>query len=97
MDPDFYPETPGLDDKAKETLRKDFVKKNCLLIHHETGSGRSLLCQTRDSAMQTKLLAVLNENVASIANNCEFLARHVRFEREKIKRFMMKVKKAGLA
>ena len=80
-------------DEAMDQKKQDWVKSNCIVIHHDTGTGRSLLCQDK-GILAEKIYQFLEQDVRSISKNCEFLARHLRFERTKIQRFLEKAKKA---
>lgn len=70
-----------------------WCKENCVVVHHESGSGRTLLCQSGSPELANLVNGFLSEDVKAIAQNCEFLARHLRFEREKIARFIAEAQK----
>jgi len=84
------------DEEAEEdqdTAKEGWVKENCVVIHHDSGTGRTLLCQNK-KVLATKIKEFLENDVRAISKNCEFLARHLRYEREKISRFVEKAKLA---
>ena len=93
MDPTFIL-TPTTSGKSAE---ENWAQNNCVIIHHDVGTGKSLICHSQSLSVSKGIVDFLNSNVDSLTENCEFLARHLRYEREKIKRFIDNVKKSGMA
>lgn len=80
----------------KRTPQERWAQDNCLVILHDTGTGRTLICHSKSKELTSGLLTFLNAEVDALGNNCEFLARHLRYNRESIKRHLKETQKAGL-
>lgn len=61
----------------------EFSLKHCIIIQHETKTGRALICHSKNPKMASDIIEFLNNEIESITDNCEFLARHMRIQRDK--------------
>ena len=86
-------------EKANENSKSPqelWAQNHCVVLHHESGTGRTLVCHSKKTDLADGIISFLNANVDALTTNCEFLARHLRYERESIKRFIDNTKKSGM-
>ena len=80
-----------------QTEEQVWAQNHCVIILSETGTGKTMLCHSKETEFANGVISFLNSNVDALTSNCEFLARHLRFERDTIKRFIENTKKSGMA
>ena len=91
----FMEDLAHLDPHAdQEKKGNDFAIENCIIIEHDSGSGRTLICHSQSSKLAKDILQFLTDEVASITNNCEFLARHLRIQRDRFGNTVKELKAA---